>query len=177
MVVPDSLPLWEAIADDVWAIGRASSQPEVQPGWTPRSPLGWSTVWSRMGKPLDSMLERKFKVITLIRTGTGLEQSGEALLARRILVGVVDRLVGKHGFTKPARLCILHEVHIRADVFLAVNTSGSRRDFVVLPDVVWVELAVAIAAMLLSFCSLNLSADWSSRFTCTDSSMTRISRA
>ena len=75
------------------------------------------------------------------------------LCCRRVMVGVVDRIIGKHGFVhsaRPAMRSIFECCYAWLD-----TVRGRRRDLVRIPDVVWVELAMS--AMLLPFSSFKRS--------------------
>ena len=92
------------------------------------------------------------------------------LQARRVPVGMVDRLIRKLGFVRSARPCTRSVFECAYSWLTSVR--GRRRDLVWLPDAVWVELVMS--AMLLPFGSFNL---WSCCVERADSSMTRLGRA
>ncbi|CAE7490363.1 unnamed protein product [Symbiodinium sp. CCMP2592] len=94
------------------------------------------------------------------------------LQLKTVLVGVIDRLIGKHGLVHSARPC-LRSIFEYSYVWLA-SIRGCRRDKVQIPDKVGLELAVS--DMVLPFSSFD-SADWSCRLECTDASMSGIGRA
>ena len=95
------------------------------------------------------------------------------LRQRKVFVGVIERVVGKHGFVHSARPALRSIFEVTYSWLASIR--GRRRDRVALPCGVWIELAVS--ALLLPFCSFNMSAEWSNRIECTGASMTGIGRA
>ena len=85
----------------------------------------------------------------------------------------IERLVGKFGFShscRPVMRSVFEEVYMWLDHLRDQRVKRTR-----LPDNIWMELFTA--AMLLPYCQFDLSADFSQRVECTDSSMTGIGRA
>ena len=95
------------------------------------------------------------------------------LMRRTVVVAVIDRLIGKHGFMHSCRPCLRsifqHTYH------WITSVRDKRRQPVVLPDEVWIELC--ISSLLIGFAEFNLSSPWSKRIECTDASMTGLGRA
>ena len=188
LVVPESLPLWGSIVDDVWAIEHAPNQLEAGVGaaWMDATESSWVRhgVEPNAKKSVDSALGEEVQGyyvdpyghwvgVSLEKRRHLFQATIHVLRARRVPVGVIDRLVGKHGFVHSARPC-LRSIFEHTYGWLT-SVRGRRRDLVSIPNVVWVELAMS--CLLLPFCSFNLSAPWSTRIECTDSSMTGLGRA
>ena len=188
LLVPECLPLWGSIVDDVWAIEHAATQLDAGVGaaWMDSTESSWVQhgVEPNAKKSVDSALGEEVQGyyvepyghwvgVSLEKRRHLFQATVHVLRARKVPVGVVDRLVGKHGFVHSARPC-LRSVFQYSYGWLA-SVRGRRRDLVTIPDAVWVELAMS--CLLLPFCSFSLSAPWSTRIECTDSSMTGLGRA
>lgn len=81
-----------------------------------------------------------------------------------VLIGDVDRLVGKFGFVHSCRP-VMRSVFVEAYGWIEWHRSRRLRS-ATLPDVVWLELMVA--ALLLPYAHFDLSASYSQRVECTD---------
>ncbi|CAE7256040.1 unnamed protein product, partial [Symbiodinium sp. CCMP2456] len=187
-VPPSTMPVWGSIVDDVWAIEHVGSQLDAGVGasWMDAAERAWVArgVEPNSKKSIDNAMGEEvqgYYVDPLEHwVGVSLEKrrwlfqaTVWVLRQRRVMVAVVDRLIGKHGFVHSAR-AIMRSI-FEASYSWLDSVRGRRRDLVEIPRKVWVELA--ISALLLPFCSFNLSAEWSCRVECTDASMSGIGRA
>ena len=187
-VAPECLPLWGSIVDDVWAIEHSHSQLDagvgaawmdnIESAWVARGvePNAKKTIDSALGEEVQGYYIHPHQhwVGVSIEKRRHLFQATMWLLRqRKVLVAVVDRVIGKHGFVHSARSCLRSIFEVSYSWL--TNMRGRRRELVQLPRAVWTELA--ISAILLPFCSFNLSAEWSTRVECTDASMSGIGRA
>ena len=141
LVVPDSLPLWGSIVDDVWAIEHAESQMEAGTGaaWMDATEASWVRhgVEPNAKKSVDSALGEEVQGYYVDPHGHWvgvspdkrrqlLQATIQVLLQHRVMVGVIDRLVGKHGFVHSARPC-MRSLFEKTYSWLA-TVRGCRRD-------------------------------------------------
>ena len=187
-VVPAGLPVWGSIIDDIWAMEHTASdsQGDVGPSWLQQAETAWCLrgVEPNRKKSVDGAageeVQGYFVHPQLHWVGLSLEKrrflfqaTFHVLLQRRVLVAVIDRLVGKYGFAHSCRPC-LRSVFVESYGWLD-TMRPRRREWVILPSAVWEELAIAM--VLLWFAEFDLSADWSNRVECTDASMTGLGRS
>ncbi|CAE7195342.1 unnamed protein product [Symbiodinium microadriaticum] len=187
-VPPSTMPLWGSIVDDVWAIEHVGSQLDAGVGasWMDAAERAWVArgVEPNSKKSIDNAMGEEIQGyyvdplehwvgVSLEKRRWLFQATVWVLRQRRVMVAVVDRLIGKHGFVHSAR-AIMRSIFAASYSWLD-SVRGRRRDLVEIPRKVWVELA--ISALLLPFCSFNLSAEWSCRVECTDASMSGIGRA
>ena len=187
-VVPSTTPVWGSIVDDVWAIEHAATQLDAGVGasWMAATESSWvargvepnvkKSVDSALGEEIQGYYVHPFKhwVGVSIEKRRHLFQATMCVLRRRkVMVAVVDRLVGKHSFVHSAR-ATMRSIFECTYTWLD-SVRGTRRGVIRLPATVWVELAVS--ALLLPFCSFSLHSEWSQRVEYTDASMTGIGRA
>lgn len=187
-VVPAGLPVWGSIIDDIWAMEHTASdsQGDIGPSWLQQAETAWCLrgVEPNQKKSVDGAAGEEVQGYyvhpQLHWVGVSLEKrrflfqaTFHVLLQRRVLVAVIDRLVGKYGFAHSCRPC-LRSIFVESYAWLDTMRSR-RREWVFLPSAVWEELAIAM--ILLWFAEFDLSADWSNRVECTDASMTGLGRS
>ena len=187
-VVPSTMPIWGSIVDDIWAIEHVPSQLDAGVGasWMDAAESSWVShgVEPNVKKSIDSALGQEIQGyyvhpykhwvgVSIEKRRWLFQATIHVLRLRRVMVAVVDRLIGKHSFVHSAR-SVMRSLFERSYAWLEGVRAG-RNKFVVLPGEVWEELAMS--ALLLPFCDFNLSAEWSHRVEYTDASMTGIGRA
>ena len=187
-VVPSSLPVWGSIVDDIWAIEHAETQLDAGVGaaWMDAAEKAWVSrgVEPNLKKSVDSALGEEIQGyyvhpyghwvgVSLEKRRWLFQATIHILRQRTVLVGVIERVVGKHGFVHSARPALRSVFEVTYSWLATLHRR--RHGHVALPREVWIELAVS--AMLLPYASLNLSSEWSNRVECTDASMSGIGRA
>ena len=175
--------MWMNIVALCTSSPKAESTLFLQLGSTPRTPtqLHPSRTRRRLHPTVKSRVRwsrchQLWNPISAMPSGTTSSASNRCSPGRPpscAITAVVERLVGKYGFVQSVR-APLRSIFEQTYVWLQRERTAGLR-LVQLPRVVWMELAVA--ALLLPFASFNLSAEWSNRVECTDSSMSRIGRA
>ena len=189
-VVPEGLPIWGSIIDDIWAIEHVSddSQPTVGPDWMCRAEQAWVMrgVEPNHKKSIDGALGEEVQGyyvhprghwigVALDKRRFLFQATIMVLLQRDPLFGVVERLVGKHGFVHSCRPC-MRSVFEHTYAWLDwCRRLRPKRHRVTIPPQVWQELAAS--AFLLCFAQFDLSSAWSQRVEATDSSMTGLGRS
>lgn len=186
--VPEELPIWGSIIDDIWAIehGDEAAASGVGVDWMNRAEEAWTVkgVEPNHKKSVNEALGEEIQGYFVHPRdhwiGVSLEKRRHlyqatmcTLMRKKVLVGVVDRLIGKHSFIhscRPAMRSIFEATYA-----WITTVRGRRRELVVLPSAVWVELC--ISASLLPLAHFSLSSKWSQRVECTDASMTGLGRA
>eukprot|EP00434_Breviolum_minutum_P045769 symbB.v1.2.041102.t1/scaffold7825.1/size10313/1 len=188
-MAPDTFPIWGSICDDIWAIDHAQDEFDAElrgPGWLSRAEEAWvdcgvqpnhkKTVNGKGGEEVQGYFvhEDDHWVGVSMQKRRKLFQATWYLLSQHVvLIGDVDRLVGKFGFVHSCRP-VMRSVFVEAYGWIEWHRSRRLRS-ATLPDVVWLELMVA--ALLLPYAHFDLSASYSQRVECTDASMTGIGRA
>lgn len=172
-VVPAGLPVWGSIIDDIWAMEHTASdsQGDIGPSWLQQAETAWCLrgVEPNQKKSVDGAAGEEVQGYyvhpQLHWVGLSLEKrrflfqaTFHVLLQRRVLVAVIDRLVGKYGFAHSCRPC-LRSIFVESYAWLDTMRSR-RREWVFLPSAVWEELAIAM--ILLWFAEFDLSAEQSS---------------
>lgn len=188
IVVPEGLPIWGSIIDDIWALDHvdAGNSPPSGPSWLARAEECWclrgvepnhrKSVDAHEGEEVQGYFvhpEGHWVGVSLEKRRHLLQCTLMILMRSTVVVAVVDRLIGKHGFMHSARPC-LRSIFQAAYPWIA-SVRHHRRGKVVIPDDVWVELCVS--ALLIGFAQFSLSSPWSQRIECTDASMTGLGRA
>lgn len=189
-VVPEGLPIWGSIIDDIWAIEHVSddAQPTVGPDWMCRAEQAWVVrgVEPNRKKSVDGALGEEVQGyyvhpqghwigVALDKRRFLFQATIMILLQRDVLFGVVERLIGKHGFVHSCRPCmrsVFEHAYTWLDSCRRLRPKCRR---VVIPPEVWQELAAS--AFLLCFAQFDLSSAWSQRVEATDSSMTGLGRS
>lgn len=191
-VIPEGLPVWGSIIDDVWALEHVEegSSATVGPDWLNKPENAWILrgVKPNEKKSVDGALGEEIQGYYVHPQAHWVGLSFEkrrhlyqatihVLLQRRVHFGVMERLIGKHGFCHSARPC-LRSVFEKTYAWLSEERTKrhkGRAGLLELPEGVWIELMVS--ALLLPFAHFNLSAKWSTRVEASDSSMTGLGRA
>eukprot|EP00438_Fugacium_kawagutii_P012044 Skav218186 [mRNA] locus=scaffold5213:236505:243510:- [translate_table: standard] len=183
-VVPESLPVWGSIIDDIWALDHVDTDATMLagPDWLGRAELRGvepnhrKSVDAHEGEEIQGYYVHPTEHwigVALQKRRNLMQSTFMVLMQSTVMVGVVDRLIGKHGFVHSARVG-LRSVFQATYPWIA-SVRSNRRQRVVIPDDVWVELCVS--TLLLGFAEFNLSSPWSQRVECTDASMTGLGRA
>ena len=189
--VPDTLPVWGSILDDIWAVeeddpSRLRDPASLTgPTWTQRC----AAVWERSG--VQENLEKRvvaaegaevqgyFVHPTQHWVGVSLSKRVlmfqgvlSVIMVHRPLVREVDRIVGKLGFAQSARAPCRS---ILEATYEWLNFWCGRTVRAPLSGKVFWELFVA--AFGLVWCQFHLDAPWSHRVEATDSSLTGLGRS
>eukprot|EP00435_Cladocopium_sp_Y103_P023381 s313_g5.t1 len=187
-VIPDGLPVWGSIIDDVWAMEHSNDRDGASVGadWLGRTESAWVLrgVPPNQKKSVDGALGEEIQGYYVHPTQHWIGLSHEkrrflfqasfkVLMQRRCHLKVVERLIGKHGFLHSCRPCL-------RSVFGVVYNwlDRARKDklgVVTLPGDVWEELLVS--TLLIPFAEFNMSSEWSNRLEATDASMTGLGRS
>ena len=184
---PSELPVWGSICDDIWTVECAgSSDDPIGPRWLASAEQAWKDfgVHPNEKKSVNLAEGEEIQGVYIdsdvhwvgVRMDKrhALFQAAFYLLQRpRVLVGDVERLVGKFGFCHSCRPPM-------RSIFSAVypwlqQARTQKLRTVEWDDNVWIE--ILMATLLLPYCQFNLSSPFSNRVECSDSSMTGIGRA
>ncbi|CAE8597891.1 unnamed protein product, partial [Polarella glacialis] len=168
-IIPDELPVWGSIVDDIWALEHVGDRGEadVGPVWMNRAEAAWERdgVESNVKKKIDGQAGQEVQGYYVHATGHWIgtshdkrrqlmQASIEILMSPKVLVGDVDRLE------------VYPWLHEARDNVVRVRA---------LPDAVWLE--IFWSTMLLPYAQFDISSPWTTRVECTDSSMTGLGRA
>ena len=187
---PAELPIWGSICDDIWAVEHSGEDlgNNIGPRWLDSAEQAWKhfgvnpnekkAVNLAEGEEVQGLYVDAFEhwVGVKIETrGAGaLFQAAFYLLRQsRVLVGDLERLVGKLGFChscRPPMRSLFSSTYRWLEVARAHKIKHADWE-----DQVWLE--VFSATMLLPYCQFNMSAPYSKRVECSDASMTGIGRA
>ena len=188
MVVPEGLPIWGSIIDDIWALDHIDpgTAPPVGPDWLARAEECWclrgvepnhnKSVDAHEGEEVQGYFvhpTQHWMGVSLDKRRHLMQSTLMVLMRTAVVVAVIDRLIGKHGFVHSCRPC-LRSIFQATYPWIA-SVRHLKRQRVVLPDDVWVELCVS--SLLIGFAEFNLSSPWSRRIECTDASMSGLGRA
>ena len=184
-VSPSHLPIWGSIIDDIWALEHVEGEGkgDVGPGWLSQAEAHWCLrgVEPNVKKSVDALENQEIQGYQVdsqnhwvgVKRRHLWQASMFLLLKTRVVVAVVDRLIGKHSFMHSCRPCLRS---VFEKTYLWINSVRSRRrDLVEIPGEVWVELLAS--TLLLPFAQFDLSSPWSRRIECSDASMTGLGRA
>ncbi len=185
-VVPECLPVWGSIIDDIWALEDETRTKGVGAEWLDRAESSWTIrgVQPNMKKSVNNAhgeeIQGYFVHPTKHWVGLSYEKrrflfqaSFQVLMQRRCHVKVIERLVGKHGFLHSSRPC-MRSIFLTTYSWLD-EVRRSKLSLVELPDSVWEELLAS--TLLIIFAEFSLSSEWSNRVEATDSSMTGLGRS
>lgn len=187
-VVPSSLPLWGSIIDDIWALDHQDTpeQSVVGPEWLDRAEAAWcvrgvepnskKTINGHEGEEIQGYFvhpSEHWIGVAMEKRRYLVQSTFMLLMKEKVVVAVVDRLIGKHSFIHSARPCLRSIFEV---TYSWINSQRhSRRGLVQLPPEVWCELLVS--TLLIGFAQFNLSSPWSNRIECSDASMTGLGRS
>eukprot|EP00435_Cladocopium_sp_Y103_P038561 s430_g10.t1 len=187
-VIPESLPVWGSIIDDIWALEHVPGDEvaSIGPAWLQQAETAWTVrgVAPNTKKSVDGAhgeeIQGYFVHPTRHWVGLSYEKrrflfqaSFKVLMQRRTHLKVIERLIGKHGFLHSCRPCMRS---VFGATYGWLETARKERPGpVVLPSEVWVELLVS--TMLIPFAEFNLSSGWSTRVEATDASMSGLGRS
>lgn len=187
-VVPSHLPVWGSIIDDIWALEHADygQTASIGPDWLGRAEQAWVLrgVEPNLKKNVDGLAdqevqgywvdgEKHWVGVSLQKRRFLFQATMAVLMRRKVMVGVVDRLIGKHSFVHSCR-AVLRSVFDHTYTWIS-SVREHRRELATLPVLVWEELCVS--AILLMYAQFDLSSHWSNRVECSDASMTGLGRA
>ncbi|CAK9026865.1 Uncharacterized protein SCF082_LOCUS17697 [Durusdinium trenchii] len=168
LIIPGELPIWGSIIDDIWGLDHLEDENAagVGPEWLNRAEDVWclrgvepnskKTVNQALGEEVQGYYihpSAHWVGLSMEKRRYLFQATFMALMRPKVVVGVADRLIGKHSFLR----------------------AGRRRELVSWPDEVWIELC--ISTLLIPFAHFDMSSDWSKRVECTDASMTGLGRA
>lgn len=190
-VVPEGLPVWGSIIDDLWALDHVDDIDGVAvtgPEWLNRAEEAWELrgVESHKKKSVDGARGEEIQGYYVHPfghwVGLSLEKrrylyqaTMQVLMQRDVHIGVVEWLIGKHGFAHSSRPCLRSIFSYTYQWLQEVRSQRHERKRVVLPLTVWHELAAS--ALLLPFAQFDVSSPWSQRVEATDASLTGIGRS
>ena len=186
---PTSLPIWGSICDDIWALEHTEAETKAAfcgPTWLSRAEQAWVDrgVHPNHKKAIDASPGEELQGyyvdpdlhwvgVSLTKRRALFQAVWHVLTSPSVVVGDIERLVGKFGFvhsSRPVMRSIFVEVYGWLD-----DLRGRKVRVTTLPDVIWCELMTA--ALLLPYAQFNLSAPFSQRVECSDASMSGIGRA
>jgi hypothetical protein len=182
------LPIWGSIIDDIWALEHADEPDSgnIGPSWLSQAEAAWCArgVEPNVKKSVDGLADQEVQGyfihsrdhwvgVSLDKRRCLFQASMQVLLKKYVIVGVVDRLIGKHSFMHSCRpsLRSIFDCTYR----WIQGLRERRRDRVQIPNDVWQEICVS--TILIPFAQFDLSASWSHRIECSDASMTGLGRA
>lgn len=183
LIIPGELPIWGSIIDDIWGLDHLDDETAtgVGPEWLNRAEDAWclrgvepnakKTVNQALGGEVQGYFIHP--TLSMEKRRCLFQATFMALLRPKVVVGVAERLIGKHSFLHSCRPSL-------RSVFQAVypwiaDVRGRRRGLVAWPEDVWIELC--ISTLFIPSAHFDMSSTWSSRVECTDASMTGLGRA
>lgn len=188
-MAPRDFPIWGSICDDIWAIDNAKAGDQastVGPLWLTRAEEAWKergvdpnvkkTVDIQHGAEVQGYFvhpEQHWVGVSLPKRSHLLQATFYLLSQHQVLVGDMERLVGKYGYVhscRPPLRSIFVEVYQWLDQLRRDQVRMTR-----IPDNIWIELM--FAAMLLPYAQFDMSSKFSSRVECSDASMSGVGRA
>ncbi|CAK9055594.1 Uncharacterized protein SCF082_LOCUS30033 [Durusdinium trenchii] len=188
LIIPEGLPLWGSIIDDIWALDHLEDESAAGTGpqWLQKAeeacclrgvePNHKKTVDLASGEEIQGYYVHPtdhWVGLAMDKRRSLFEASLAVLMKPRVVVGVIDRLIGKHSFLHSCRPPLRS---IFQDVYPWIaEVRGRRRDLVELPTAVWIE--ICISTLLIPFAQFSLSSEWTQRVECTDASTTGLGRA
>ncbi|CAE8742493.1 unnamed protein product, partial [Polarella glacialis] len=187
-IIPDVLPVLGSIVDDIWALEHVDDHGEadVGPVWMNLAEAAWEKdgVESNVKKKIYGQAGQEVQGYYVRATGHWIGTSHDKrrqltqasiviLMSPTVLVGVVDRLVGKHGFAHSARAPLRSTFEELYPWLREARDKPIR--VTALPDAAWLE--IFWSTMLLPLAHFDISAPWTTRVECADSSMTGLGRA
>lgn len=188
VVMPEKLPVWGSIIDDIWALEHVADEgaASVGPEWLNRAEASWVDrgVQPNIKKSVNGAFGEEIQGYYVHPTKHWIGLSYEkrrylfqasfvVLMQKRCHVKVLERLIGKHGFAHSCKPC-LRSIFLVSYSWLE-KVRKDRAGMVELPDEVWEELL--ISTLLIPFCEFDLSGEWSNRIEATDSSMSGLGRS
>ena len=190
-VVPDTLPIWGSIVDDIWAldhIGSVDSTAAVGPTWLADAEQAWidrgvqpnvkKSINAACGEEVQGYFvhpQDHWVGLSMEKRRHLFQASIHVLLRKVVHIKVFDRVVGKHSFLHSARPCLRSVFEVTYGWLDQQRNIRTASKFVRLPIEVWLELLVS--TLLIPFAHFSLSDPWSQRVEATDSSMTGLGRA
>lgn len=190
-VVPDSLPIWGSIVDDIWALDHLDSADDSQavgPLWLEDAEQAWVRRWvepntkktinAAYGEEIQGYYVHPFEHwvgVSIEKRRHLFQASISVLLRRKVHIKVFDRVIGKHSFVHSARACLRCVFECTYDWLEKQRGRRPGSPWVELPPDVWFELLVS--TFLIPFAQCSMSDPWSKRVEATDSSMTGLGRA
>jgi hypothetical protein len=190
-VVPETLPVWGSIVDDIWALDHVDDEDDCNPTgpkWLDAAEQAWVQrgVQPNVKKSVNAALgvevqgyfvhpHQHWVGLSMEKRRHLFQASMQVLLQRRVHLKVFDRVVGKHSFMHSARPCLRCVFEATYGWLDKQRSFRSGRHFVELPPDIWTELLVS--TLLIPFSQFGLSDAWSQRVEATDSSMTGLGRA
>ena len=188
IVIPESLPIWGSIIDDIWALEHVADNEVATtgPSWLQQAETAWIVrdVAPNTKKSVDGAHGEEIQGYYVHPTGhwVGLshekrrflfQASFKVLMQRSTHLKVIERLIGKHGFLHSCRPCMRS---IFGCTYTWLDKARKKKPGPVnLPFEVWVELLVS--TILIPFAEFNLSSNWSTRVEATDASMSGLGRS
>ena len=189
-LAPLDMPIWGSICDDIWAVDHVQTEAvrtELNGTcWLSRAEAAWvergvcpnqkKTVDGKGGEEIQGYFvdpDAHWVGVSMKKRHLLFQATWYILQKHVVLVGDVDRLVGKYGFVHSCRP-IMRSVFVEVYSWLD-NLRTKKVRAIVLPDVIWLELMTA--ALLLPFAQFDMSSEYSQRVECSDASMSGIGRA
>ncbi len=188
VVMPEQLPVWGSIIDDIWALEHVEDEggAVVGPEWLGRAETSWvergvqpnikKSVGGAFGEEIQGYYVHPSKHwvgLSYEKRRYLFQASFVILMQKQCHVKIFERLIGKHGFLHSCKPC-LRSIFLVSYGWLE-KVRKDRVGMVSLPDEVWEELL--ISTLLIPFGEFDLSGAWSNRIEATDSSMSGLGRS
>lgn len=187
-VVPEELPVWGSIIDDIWCLEHVEEgqKGEIGPQWLGRAQTAWvehgvqpntkKSVNAALGEEIQGFYVHPhghWVGLSLEKRRHLMQGSFHLLMQKRVPFKVMERVIGKHGFAHSARPCMRS---VFGSTYSWLDEARKLKPgLIALPDVVWCELLAS--TLMLPFAHFTLSSPWSRRVEASDASLTGLGRA